>query len=51
MHYLDKPKVLQFEISSNCNANCIGCSRADPLDKLKLNPFDCKKSILAHRHF
>ena len=45
-HYLQAPKVLQFEISSNCNANCIGCSRADPLDELKLNPVIIKNKFL-----
>ena len=46
MHYLESPKVLQFELSSNCNANCIGCSRADPLDKEKLNPVIVKNRFL-----
>lgn len=46
MRYLDKPKVLQFEISSNCNANCIGCSRADPLNDLQLNPLIVKNKFL-----
>lgn len=46
MHYLNTPKVLQFEISSNCNANCIGCSRADPYDELPLNPRIIKNKFL-----
>ena len=47
MHYLKDPKVLQFEISSNCNANCMGCSRADPFDKLKINPLIVKNQFLS----
>src|SRR6056300_64799 len=47
MHYLKSPKVLQFELSSNCNANCIGCSRADPLDREKLNPVIVKNRFLS----
>lgn len=47
MHYLENPKVLQFEISSNCNANCIGCSRADPFDEKKLNPVIVKNKFLS----
>ena len=47
MHYLKDPKALQFEISSNCNANCIGCSRADPFDKLKINPLIVKNQFLS----
>lgn len=45
--YLKDPKVLQFEISSNCNANCIGCSRADPYDELKINPVIVKNQFLS----
>ena len=46
-HYLTMPKVIQFELSSNCNANCIGCSRADPLDDLRLNPAIEKNKFLS----
>jgi len=46
MHYLEEPKAVQFELSSNCNANCIGCSRADPFNELKLNPRIPKNKFL-----
>jgi MoaA/NifB/PqqE/SkfB family radical SAM enzyme len=29
-HYLPKPKVIQFELSSVCNLLCLGCVRTDP---------------------
>lgn len=46
MHYLQNPKAIQIELSSNCNANCLGCSRADPFDELKLNPRILKNKFL-----
>lgn len=60
MNYLTTPKKLQFEISSTCNALCLGCVRTDSNhyntekylipDKQYL-PFDTFKKILTAPEF
>jgi len=52
MHYVRKPKVLQFEISSNCNLNCTGCSRTDEQTySMKGNPLIPKNEFLTLEKF
>jgi len=45
MHYLTDPKKLQFELSSMCNALCLGCVRTDT------NSFNEKKYIIPEKQY
>lgn len=48
MHYVRYPTVLQFEISSNCNLSCTGCSRTDEQTySMKGNPLIPKNKYLS----
>ena len=45
MHnYLDKPTKIQFELSSMCNALCLGCVRTDL-------HFNNKKDIIPDKQY
>lgn len=43
--YLDKPKKLQFELSSMCNALCLGCVRTDSTS------FNEKKYVIPEKQY
>ena len=45
MNYLDKPTKLQFELSSMCNALCLGCVRTDG------SSFNEKKYVIPDKEY
>jgi MoaA/NifB/PqqE/SkfB family radical SAM enzyme len=44
--YVSSPKKLQLEISSMCNALCLGCVRTDTVNFNQSKPFISKKNIV-----
>jgi MoaA/NifB/PqqE/SkfB family radical SAM enzyme len=44
--YVSNPKKLQLEISSMCNALCLGCVRTDTFNFNQSKPFISKKNIV-----
>ena len=47
MIYSKNPKILQLELSSMCNALCLGCQRVDPNTFNSVLPSIPKKEIIA----
>ena len=51
MHFLEKPKKLQAELSSMCNALCLGCQRTNTMNYNEVKSCIPKKQIVEVKTF